>query len=120
MSYLPCELHCHSVHSDGSFSVAELLRRAYDDHLALIALTDHNTVSGHGELDDSITPAVPGIEWTTFFGHMLVLGARDFVDWRACQYRRQDRSGARGRRPVRRGPSVSVGLAYLYRRALGL
>ena len=61
MSYLPCELHCHSVHSDGSFSVAELLRRAYDDHLALIALTDHNTVSGHGELDDSITPAVPGI-----------------------------------------------------------
>lgn len=66
MSYLPCELHCHSVHSDGSFSVAELLRRAYDDHLALIALTDHNTVSGHGELDDSITPAVPGIEWTTF------------------------------------------------------
>ena len=34
MSYLPCELHCHSVHSDGSFSVAELLRRAYDDHLA--------------------------------------------------------------------------------------
>lgn len=56
MSYLPCELHCHSVHSDGSFSVAELLRRAYDDHLALIALTDHNTVSGHGELDDSITP----------------------------------------------------------------
>ena len=82
MSYLPCELHCHSIHSDGSFSVAELLRRAYDDHLALIALTDHNTVSGHGELDDSITPAVPGIEWTTFFGHMLVLGARDFVDWR--------------------------------------
>ena len=45
MSYLPCELHCHSIHSDGSFSVAELLRRAYDDHLALIALTDHNTVS---------------------------------------------------------------------------
>ena len=39
MSYLPCELHCHSVHSDGSFSVAELLRRAYDDHLALIALS---------------------------------------------------------------------------------
>ena len=77
MSYLPCELHCHSVHSDGSFSVAELLRRAYDDHLALIALTDHNTVSGHGELDDSITPAVPGIEWTTFFGHMLVLGAKE-------------------------------------------
>ena len=30
------------------------------------------------------------------------------------------RDRARGRRPVRRGPSVSVGLADLYRRALGL
>lgn len=123
MSYLPCELHCHSVHSDGSFSVAELLRRAYDDHLALIALTDHNTVSGHGELDDSITPAVPGIEWTTFFGHMLVLGARDFVDWRDAVPANIDEKIDQvhaARRPVRRGPSVSVGLAYLYRRALGL
>lgn len=82
MSYLPCELHCHTVHSDGSFSVTDLLRNAYDDHLALIALTDHNTTSGHAELDDTITPAIRGIEWTTYFGHMLVLGARDFVDWR--------------------------------------
>ncbi len=82
MSYLPCELHCHSVHSDGSFAVKELLQNACDDHLALIALTDHNTFSGCDELDDSITPAIRGIEWTTYFGHMLVLGAKRFVDWR--------------------------------------
>lgn len=82
MSYLPCELHCHSVHSDGSFEVTQLLRNAFDDHLALIALTDHNTYSGCGELDDTITPAIKGIEWTTYFGHMLVLGAKSFVDWR--------------------------------------
>lgn len=82
MSYLPCELHCHSVHSDGSFAVKELLQNASDDHLALVALTDHNTFSGCDELDDSITPAIRGIEWTTYFGHMLVLGAKRFVDWR--------------------------------------
>ena len=82
MSYLPCELHCHTVNSDGSFTTKELLQRAADDHLALIALTDHNTVSGCAELDDSITPAIRGIEWTTYFGHMLVLGAKSFVDWR--------------------------------------
>lgn len=82
MSYLPCELHCHTVHSDGAFQVAELLEAAKADHLALIALTDHNTFSGHSELDDARLPAVRGIEWTTYFGHMLVLGARKFVDWR--------------------------------------
>lgn len=82
MSYLPCELHCHTVHSDGDFTVRELQQAAKDDHLALIALTDHNTFSGCLELDDDIVPAVPGIEWTTYFGHMLVLGAHSFVDWR--------------------------------------
>lgn len=82
MSYLPCELHCHTVHSDGRFQVEELLNAAKDNHLSLIALTDHNTVSGYAELNDSITPAIRGIEWTTYFGHMLVLGVKGFVDWR--------------------------------------
>lgn len=82
MSYLPCELHCHTVHSDGDFQVRELLEKAKQSDLSLIALTDHNTFSGHSELDDSLLPAIRGIEWTTYFGHMLVLGAREFVDWR--------------------------------------
>lgn len=82
MSYLPCELHCHTVHSDGDFTVQALQKAACEDHLALIALTDHNTFSGCDELDDSIVPAIRGIEWTTYFGHMLVLGAKSFLDWR--------------------------------------
>lgn len=82
MSYVPCELHCHTVHSDGSFTVAELQREAKKDGLSLIALTDHNTVSGYAELEKGIIPVVKGIEWTTYFGHMLVLGAKSFVDWR--------------------------------------
>ncbi|MCD7796673.1 MAG: CehA/McbA family metallohydrolase [Clostridiales bacterium] len=82
MSYCPCELHCHTVHSDGDFNVHELQHCAKDDGLALIALTDHNTFSGCLELDDSIIPAIHGIEWTTYFGHMLVLGVNEFVDWR--------------------------------------
>lgn len=82
MSYYPCELHCHTVHSDGKFRTEELLHAADDDHLAIIALTDHNTDSGCAELDDAILPAIRGIEWTTYYGHMLVLGAKKFVDWR--------------------------------------
>lgn len=82
MSYLPCELHCHTVHSDGDFQVRALQESAAYDHLSLIALTDHNTTSGYDEIDDSIIPVIRGIEWTTYFGHMLVLGAEKFVDWR--------------------------------------
>lgn len=82
MSYLPCELHCHTLNSDGDFTVKELQEAARENHLSLIALTDHNTMSGWDELDDSVVPAIRGIEWTTYFGHMLVLGAGEFVDWR--------------------------------------
>lgn len=82
MRYFPCELHCHTLHSDGSFTVYELQSEAKKDGLSLIALTDHNTLSGQKELNDDIIPAVRGIEWTTYFGHMLVLGAKRFVDWR--------------------------------------
>lgn len=82
MSYLPCELHCHTIHSDGDFTPKALQEAAANDHLALIALTDHNTFSGCSELDKNIVPFIQGIEWTTYFGHMLVLGAKNFVDWR--------------------------------------
>ena len=40
MSYLPCELHCNSKNGEGKFTVGEILQRATNDHLALIALTD--------------------------------------------------------------------------------
>lgn len=85
MSYLPCELHCHTRHSDGGFTVRELQQAALDDHLALIALTDHNTASGVPEADQSLLPVVEGMEWTTYYGHMLVLNAERFVDWRSAK-----------------------------------
>jgi len=91
--YLPCELHCHSVHSDGAFTVAELSREGAEEGLELLALTDHNTDSGCDFIArDSVPnegaartiPIVPGIEWTTDYGHLLVLGARRYVDWRTA------------------------------------
>lgn len=82
MSYLPVELHCHTIHSDGDFTPEALQKAAVSDRLSLIALTDHNTFTGTEELDEKIIPFIKGIEWTTYFGHMLVLGAKSFVDWR--------------------------------------
>lgn len=54
MSYLPCELHCNSKNGEGKFTVGEILQRAENDHLALIALTDKNTTDGFGELNDGV------------------------------------------------------------------
>lgn len=82
MRYFPCELHCHTIHSDGDFTPKSLQQAAVSNGLSLIALTDHNTFSGTEELDKKIIPFIKGIEWTTYFGHMLVLGAESFVDWR--------------------------------------
>lgn len=82
MSFVPCELHCHTIHSDGNFTPRELQLSAKENGLSLIALTDHNTFSGYEEIDNNIIKTIKGIEWTTYFGHMLVLGAKSFVDWR--------------------------------------
>ena len=61
-----CDLHTHSIYSDGTSSPDELIRLAEQAGLCAIALTDHNTVSGiphflEAAKGSGIT-AVPGIE----------------------------------------------------------
>ena len=41
-----CDLHTHSIYSDGSWTPAQLIDEAERIGLAAIALTDHNTVAG--------------------------------------------------------------------------
>ncbi|NCC42811.1 MAG: PHP domain-containing protein [Clostridia bacterium] len=86
IEYQPFELHTHTCHSDGSFHVEELCQTASEYGYAGIALTDHNTSSGLQEvtktLEERTVMVIPGIEWTTYYGHMLVLGAKEYVDWR--------------------------------------
>ena len=40
------DLHIHSLYSDGSDDVESIVKKAKDLQLDLIALTDHNTLSG--------------------------------------------------------------------------
>lgn len=79
------ELHTHTVHSDGDLTVEELCRQAALAGYDTLALTDHNTISGHRELL-RLAPryglhAIRGMEWTTYFGHMVTHGTRHYVDW---------------------------------------
>ena len=81
--WFACELHCHTVHSDGDFTVPALLDAARKRRLEGLALTDHNTTAGCLQARQSRDPVVlGGMEWTTYFGHMPVLDCARYVDWR--------------------------------------
>ncbi|MDP4098132.1 CehA/McbA family metallohydrolase [Paenibacillus sp. P96] len=87
MKWIPAELHTHTFHSDGSQTLQELAESAARLGLGCIALTDHNTQSGLAEAErverQTGIRIVPGMEWTTFYGHMLTLGVKEFIDWRS-------------------------------------
>lgn len=86
IKWLPFELHCHTVHSDASHTLLELANSAKARGLEGFALTDHNTVSGWLECSDVSSQTglyiLKGMECTTFYGHMIVLGLDEYEDWR--------------------------------------
>lgn len=43
-------LHTHSTHSDGKYTPATLARMALEEGFGAVAVTDHDTVTGYGEL----------------------------------------------------------------------
>lgn len=64
-----CDLHTHSVFSDGTFTPEEIIDLAIETNLSAIALTDHNTVSGLNRFisyaKDKPIDIAPGIEFST-------------------------------------------------------
>ncbi|WP_026263259.1 CehA/McbA family metallohydrolase [Paenibacillus sanguinis] len=83
--WIPFELHTHTPHSDGRHTLLEMCQTAARLGLQGIALTDHNTVSGLIDAEavskETGIAIIPGMEWTTFYGHMLTLGA-PYCEWR--------------------------------------
>ena len=65
---LRCDLHTHSVFSDGTYTPREVIAEAKRLGL-IVALTDHNTVAGLPEFVDAAqklgVTAVPGVEFST-------------------------------------------------------
>ena len=67
-----CDLHTHSLYSDGTFTPAEIIQQAEKLGLAAVALTDHNTVAGLAEFTQAAkgktVQAIAGIEISTDYG----------------------------------------------------
>jgi len=81
------DLHCHTLHSDGRNSVEELVLNAIERGLDFLAVTDHNTITHHEELDRlSHLPItlIPGEEVTTYWGHANMWGLREWVEFRCA------------------------------------
>ena len=100
-----CDLHTHSVYSDGTYTPEQLLREAEEKNLAAIALTDHNTVNGLPDFlaANSRVEAVPGVEFSTDYNgielHILALYLKTeyFAQVTALMedyHRRKDQSNA--------------------------
>jgi predicted metal-dependent phosphoesterase TrpH len=81
--FMKVELHCHSIHSDGTGSAKEIMN-ACQKTLGAVAITDHNSMSGYLEARKihSNTILIPAVEITCRFGkrkgHVLALGVQEF------------------------------------------
>jgi hypothetical protein len=79
------ELHLHSTHSDGRWTVEEMADAARGRPVDFLFLTDHNTPTGVEALRRAASGRIavhPGQELTTFRGHALALGPAHWLDWR--------------------------------------
>lgn len=64
------DLHIHTTHSDGTFTVPEIVEKAKKLKLNTIAITDHDTLSGlkHiSELETEDLKIIPGIEFSIIY-----------------------------------------------------
>lgn len=127
MKYIKAEMHCHTTASDGSMQPETLIRRACERGYGAIASTDHNTTAAHARLRTEAAARgitlIGGIEWTTFHGHLTVLGDTR-VNWRDVMpqtidecLRRADEDGAvvTAAHPFRMGNPLCTGCYFEYR-----
>ena len=79
------DLHLHTIHSDGSLSPSDVLRRAANASVTALAITDHDITSGIPEAmatgQELSIEVIPGVEISAFDGRseLHILGY--CLDW---------------------------------------
>ena len=90
------ELHNHTNESDAPISCAELVAMMAEEGVDCFAITDHNTVSGHYVLRNLMKhyPTVQcayGLEYTTYFGHIVCPVLETYVPWDSIDRHKPER-----------------------------
>ena len=71
-----CDLHTHSVFSDGTLTPTELIDTALSKNLAAIALCDHNTIMRHTDSVNLYPPLTAKIsmQWQVWNFQRIMMG----------------------------------------------
>ena len=96
MKWHAVELHTHTYHSDGDFTLDELVETVQSLDFSAVCLTDHNTFSGYDEFEKALQKyqfiGVKGLSGRLILGHLLVLGEEGKCDWRQSKKNNLDAS----------------------------
>ena len=82
-----CDLHVHTTLSDGTFTPAQIVKKAVELGLRAVAITDHDTVAGIGQSLEAAAGTgleiIPGIEMSADIdaGELHMLGY--FMDYKS-------------------------------------
>lgn len=79
------DLHAHTIHSDGSWDIPDLVQFWKERGADFMTLSDHNTISGLAQvrsLADDTLLTLGGIELSTYWGHAVAVGVHQWFDWR--------------------------------------
>jgi hypothetical protein len=84
MSYrwIKIQTHVHTINSDGLDTLRDMAYAAGKRSIEVIFLTDHNTMYGYKDIEniskETGVNIIKGIEYTTFYGHIISIGAPYF------------------------------------------
>lgn len=96
------DLHCHSTHSDGSHSAADVAERAFARDVTLFCLTDHDSCQGYEATLATYPEGLQGVELSCTFEdrsiHLLVYQRQTSTQWALLQSALEDQRSARRKR----------------------
>lgn len=94
--YKRLELHNHTTESDSNITPLELIEFMYQDQVDGFAITDHNTISGHGKIKEELEKlqlpmsCIYAMEYTTYYGHILCLNLKEYVPWENINFHKPE------------------------------
>ena len=119
--YPRADLHIHSVHSDGTYSVEKIVERAREENLQAISITDHDSVQGIDQAfsltSDTDIRVITGIEFSSthnefnmhLLGYFIDHQNQDLLDYLdLCRQRRLTRTEIMVDKLQQSGISVTV------------